>query len=525
LNKLIFVSLKIKQLIMRYISLSILLLATVFCLYSQTIENNKNTKIGLHFFYYDAETAQRIKATSLTDVLKNHNWNTPDNMQGGFGLDIMQGLTSHIDLVGTFNGSWANYLQPSGTYYGSDHFLLDAGAGLHLKLLPDRSVVSPFLILKASYQKYMELNGLSADPGIGLQFSLFGEAFVIVTVAYRAELNSVLSNHFYYSAGFATNITRPKKKAKVVTPEAPVIKEVPKPVRDLRIMVHDEATGQPLPYVEVTLSGAEGRRLSGITDAAGEVVFKQMTAADFSVQGALNNINTTTADIKALDFETPAQAVPVTLTHNDPRFTLSGIVINKTKNQPEGGAGIQVSNLTKSSVTNKFSKEGDGMFLVQLEAGSDFSVVAKKADYISNIEKISTKGLNRSATLYVKLELGIEEARVGQSVVLNNIYFENGKATIKADYSSDLDKLVQFLNDNPGSRLEIQGHTDHTGSFALNRKLSQIRAESVVKYLVSKGIASSRLTAKGYGPSVPLADNSTPEGRQKNRRVEMKVIQ
>ena len=151
--------------------------------------------------------------------------------------------------------------------------------------------------------------------------------------------------------------------------------------------------------------------------------------------------------------------------------------------------------------------------------------MGKKADYISNIEKVSTKGLNRSATLYVKLELGIEEAKVGQSIVLNNIYFETGKSLIKADYSTDLEKLIQFLTDNPATRLEIQGHTDNTGSVTLNNKLSQARAESVVKYLNLKGITLDRLTAKGYGQSMPITSNLTEEGRQKNRRVEMKVIQ
>jgi len=199
--------------------------------------------------------------------------------------------------------------------------------------------------------------------------------------------------------------------------------------------------------------------------------------------------------------------------------------MNKTKNMPEAGAEINVSNLTKHSVSSKQSKAGDGTFLAQLEAESDFTVVGKKADYISNIEKVSTKGLNRSATLYVKLELGIEEAKVGQSIVLNNIYFETGKALVKADYSTDLDKLIQFLNDNPTTRLEIQGHTDNTGNVNVNNKLSQARAESVVKYLNLKGISSNRLTAKGYGQTMPITTNSTEEGRQKNRRVEMKVIQ
>jgi outer membrane protein OmpA-like peptidoglycan-associated protein len=301
------------------------------------------------------------------------------------------------------------------------------------------------------------------------------------------------------------------------------VKIAPILISDIKILVKDEATGQGLPYVEVTLNGPEGKKLNGVTDANGQVTFNQLSAADYTIQGILNNINSSSYSIGKADFE--SKQINVNISHNDPRFTLSGVVINKTRNLPEGGAEINVSNLTKHSISSKKSKDGDGTFLVQLEAESDLTVVGKKADYISNIEKVSTIGLNRSATLYVKLELGIEEAKVGQSIVLNNIYFEKAKATVKANYSTDLDKLIQFLNDNPTTRLEIQGHTDNLGKVVLNNRLSQSRAESVVKYLNTKGISMSRLTAKGYGQQKPIASNTTEEGRQKNRRVEMKVIQ
>ena len=508
---------------MRQIILSIFFITAVLSLQSQTTKANKQPSIGLHFFYNDVETAQRIKATSLSDVLKNGNWNRANNMEGGFGLDYLQGLTPNVDLVGTANGSWANYLRPSGTYYGSTNFLLDLSAGAHLKLLTDKSIISPFLLLKANYLAYKNLNGFSVAPGAGLQFSLFNESFVLATVEYRAALSNAISNQFYYSVGFATNIgTRKPKPVKVIEIPPPA-KEPIKVAKDLTIRVTDETTGQPLPYVDVTVNGPEGRKINGTTDANGQVIFNQLSAADYSVQGILNNINTSVQNIKQADFE--ANAVTVNLSHNDPRFTLSGVVINRTKNLPEGGAEISVSNLTKHSISTKLSKNGDGIFLAQLESESDFTVVGKKSDYISNIEKLSTKGLNRSATLYVKLELGIEEAKIGQSIVLNNIYFDKGKATVNTEYSSDLDKLIQFLNDNPATRLEIQGHTDNTGKLILNNKLSQARAESVVNYLSNKGISKNRLIAKGYGPSKPIVTNTTEEGRQKNRRVEMKVIE
>lgn len=496
----------------------------VCLLHSQDSSAIKQPTVGLHFFYNDFETVKSINASNLMTVLKNNKWNTVNNMEGGFGIDYLQGINKNIDLVGTFNGSWVDYLLPSGTLYGSSNFLLDISAGGHLKLFSDNSIISPFLITKLNYTSYKNINGFSLIPGVGLQFCLFKESFVLATIEYRSALSNLISSQFYYSVGFATNIITKKQKPVKVLPTPIPVKEVIIPAKDIVISVTDEATNQPLPYVEVSLSGPEGKKFYGSTDANGKVTFNQLSASDYSVQGILNNINTTAQKINKTDFESNEQNIQITITHNDPRFTLSGIVINKTKNIPFGGAEISVNNLTQHSITTKLSKAGDGTFMAQLESESDFTVVGKKADYISNIEKVTTKGLNRSTILYVKLELGIEEAKVGQSIVLNNIYFEIKKTTINTAYSTDLDKLIQFLKDNPETKLEIQGHTDNTGSLAINNKLSQARAQSVVDYLTKNGIASNRLNAKGYGPTVPLFTNTTVEGRQKNRRVEMKVV-
>ena len=486
----------------------------------------KKPTIGLHFFYNDFVTAQRINAASLSDVIKNKQWNKPQNMEGGFGLDYIQGLKRNIDLIGTLNGSWVDYLLPGNTLYGSSNFMLDVDAGAHFKLFSDRHIFSPFLITKAEYTSYKNIHGFSLAPGIGLQVDLFKEVFVLATLEYRSALSNSLSNQMYYSIGIATNIA--KKKAKPVKPveKPPVAVSVKKenPAKDIIISVMDEATGQPLPYVAVEVTGPDGNKHYGSTDDYGRVTIGTLAPSDYIVSGLLNNIRSSTKNLKKENFDTNDNQINVTLTHNDPRFTLAGVVVNKTKNIPEGGAEVSVTNETEHSLVTIQSHDGDGVFRTQLVASSDFTLVGKKANYISNIEKITTRGLNRSTTLYVKLELGIEEAKVGQSIQLNNIYFETGKATLNTSVSSDLDKLIRFLKDNPEARLEIQGHTDNVGSLAMNNKLSQARANSVVNYLAKSGIELGRLIAKGYGPSIPLAENTTPEGRAKNRRVVMKVI-
>jgi OOP family OmpA-OmpF porin len=99
------------------------------------------------------------------------------------------------------------------------------------------------------------------------------------------------------------------------------------------------------------------------------------------------------------------------------------------------------------------------------------------------------------------------------------VHFRTDSAQILPESYPELDTAVAFLNTVSFATGVIEGHTDSTGADAYNLKLSQRRAESVVQYLVSKGIAASRLTAQGFGETMPVADNATAEGRALNRRV------
>jgi outer membrane protein OmpA-like peptidoglycan-associated protein len=90
---------------------------------------------------------------------------------------------------------------------------------------------------------------------------------------------------------------------------------------------------------------------------------------------------------------------------------------------------------------------------------------------------------------------------------------------------SELERLVTLMKENTSMKIEISSHTDDKGSDDYNMKLSQMRAQSVVDFLIEKGIAKERLTAKGYGETVPIAPNDTDEGRQLNRRTEFKILE
>jgi OOP family OmpA-OmpF porin len=111
-----------------------------------------------------------------------------------------------------------------------------------------------------------------------------------------------------------------------------------------------------------------------------------------------------------------------------------------------------------------------------------------------------------------------------KSFVLDNCNFETGKANLEPEAYKALDDLVDYLNRKDDEKVEIGGHTDNVGTAANNLKLSQDRANTVRAYLLTKGISPDRVTAKGYGATVPVADNKTAEGRATNRRTEVTVL-
>ncbi len=116
-----------------------------------------------------------------------------------------------------------------------------------------------------------------------------------------------------------------------------------------------------------------------------------------------------------------------------------------------------------------------------------------------------------------KPEIAVEK---GKAIVLEGVHFATGSARLTADSKTILDKVVRTLKENPEIVVEIRGYTDNTGSYKANMRLSQKRADAVRDYLISQGIDGARVQAKGYGPANPIADNNTPQGRAKNRRIE-----
>ncbi|RMF14664.1 MAG: glycine zipper 2TM domain-containing protein [Gammaproteobacteria bacterium] len=122
---------------------------------------------------------------------------------------------------------------------------------------------------------------------------------------------------------------------------------------------------------------------------------------------------------------------------------------------------------------------------------------------------------------------GVRVVRDGNDIILvmpGNITFDTGRAEVKADFYDVLHSVSLVLKEFQKTSIEVSGHTDSTGSLALNQKLSEDRAKSVARYLMSQGIPASRIITQGFGPRYPVASNDTPEGRAQNRRVELKLV-
>ena len=169
------------------------------------------------------------------------------------------------------------------------------------------------------------------------------------------------------------------------------------------------------------------------------------------------------------------------------------------------------------------SSDVDGTYRIKLPDKKSYMVDFRASGFLSEMKRINIPGTYTDESF--KLDVSLIKVKVGKKVVLNNILFETGKAVLTTSSYSELDRLVGILEDNALMRIEISGHTDNTGGLSLNIRLSEIRAQAVVEYLVQKGVDRSRLEYKGYGPDQPITDNATAEGRKMNRRVEFKILE
>ncbi len=198
-----------------------------------------------------------------------------------------------------------------------------------------------------------------------------------------------------------------------------------------------------------------------------------------------------------------------------------GKIIDQISRKPVE-ASIEIVNNDEGEVMRTMrSNSATGKFLLSLPAGYNYGIAVKAEGYLFHSENFNIP--EKSTYNLVNKTVALKNIKVGSKIALRNVFFETGKADIKNESNTELDRLVKLLEDVPSLEIELSGHTDNTGSEKVNKKLSQERAEAVREYLIKEGIDGSRLTAKGYGSSKPVASNETAEGRAKNRRTEFLI--
>lgn len=206
-----------------------------------------------------------------------------------------------------------------------------------------------------------------------------------------------------------------------------------------------------------------------------------------------------------------------------PSVIVKGVVTN-AKNNAKIDAWILVEDLTTGElIATTKSNSVSGEYLVVLPSGKNYSVSANKEGFFFYSNSFNVPNESKYEE-FVK-NINLKPIEKGARVVLNNIFFETGKADLTQESYIELGKAIDLMKANKKMVVEVGGHTDNVGADESNMKLSHNRAKSVRDYLVKAGISSDRLQAKGYGETQPVASNDTEEGRKANRRTEFVILE
>ena len=223
-------------------------------------------------------------------------------------------------------------------------------------------------------------------------------------------------------------------------------------------------------------------------------------------------------DTDLYSFELPPGVRPVLVSYLTGRVYDSG-------NMKGLGAVIRLIDLESEEVVMETaSAPGEGDFLVSLPTDRDYALNVSAEGYLFYSGHFSFTG-QHSRTEPFRRDIPLERIEVGSRMILNNIFFDVDSHELLPSSMAELNRLTQFLRENPSLAVEIGGHTDNTGTPRYNQELSERRAGAVVDYLEGMGISPERLHPTGYGDRVPVAENDTGEGRAQNRRTEMKIIE
>lgn len=209
---------------------------------------------------------------------------------------------------------------------------------------------------------------------------------------------------------------------------------------------------------------------------------------------------------------------------SESRLTLfKGLVIDYETLGPVE-ADIEITDNDKNEViANIKSNSVTGKYLISLPAGKNYGIAIKRKGYLFHSENFNIP--DSAAYKEINKNILVQKFSVGSTITLKNVFYDYGKATLKPESVSELNRLVKLMNLNIDIKIEVASYTDSEGSDEFNLALSQARSQSVLDFLFSSGISKDQVIAKGYGEANPVASNDTEEGRKLNRRTEIKILE
>lgn len=211
----------------------------------------------------------------------------------------------------------------------------------------------------------------------------------------------------------------------------------------------------------------------------------------------------------------------------EPWVTVKGKVVEKVSGKPLGAKIVYERLPDGKGLGLSQSNPETGEYEIRLPAGELYGLRAETEGNISENQNLDLRDIKFDQTIERDFNLdpiGVARVQDNTSILLNNLFFDLEKATLRPESFPELNRIVTLMKENATMQIEIAGHTDTTGSEEYNLNLSKQRANSVAGYLAGKGIDKSRMTVEFFGESKPMVSNETREGRKKNRRVEFKIL-
>jgi len=213
---------------------------------------------------------------------------------------------------------------------------------------------------------------------------------------------------------------------------------------------------------------------------------------------------------------------------NNP-ITIKGNIADCSTQQPLPGVRVSLMDSLSGRLLNNVVSGNDGLYAFTVNVKRPYRIIFEKRNYFTKSIAIANYDKLNKDTL-LNDDNCLQPFEVNKPIVIKNILYDYNKADLRPESKTVQDELVKVLNDNPKINIELSSHTDSIGSDAYNMNLSQARAQSCVDYIIANGIDKTRITARGYGKSRPVAPNSMPDGtdnpdsRQLNRRTEFTVL-